>query len=89
MQSDINKIVKWCETCSMKLTIEKCMHLRIQSNSEDYFIAENKLSVTECEKDLDVLVSTDDTYHEQVNSAASMVNRVLRLIKSILSSWAG
>ena len=29
MQSDINKIVKWCETRSMELSAEKCkvMHL--------------------------------------------------------------
>ena len=61
MQSDINKIVKWRETWSMKLSPEKCkvIHLRKQSSREDYFIAGKKLSITECERDLGVLVSSD------------------------------
>ena len=50
MQSDINKIVKWCKTSSMELSPEKCkiMHLGKQTNPEDYFIAEKKIGVTEC-----------------------------------------
>ena len=42
---------------------------------KDYFIAEIKLGFTECERDLGVLVSYDGTWHEQVNSEASKVNR--------------
>ena len=32
MQFEINKIVKWCETWSMEISLEKCkvMHLRKQ-----------------------------------------------------------
>ena len=63
MQSDINRIVRWCETWYMELGPEKCkvMHLGKQSNPEDYFIAEKKTGVTECERDLAVLVSSDGT----------------------------
>ena len=68
MQSDINKIVNWGETCAIDSSPEKykVMHIRKQSNSVDYFIA-GKLSVTAYETDLDVLVSADGTWHEQVN----------------------
>ena len=90
MQSDINKIVKWCKTWSMELSPEKCkvMHLGTQTNPEDYFIAGKKLGVTECERDLGVLVSSDGTWHEQVITAASKANRVLGLMKNIFSSWS-
>ena len=47
----------------MELCSEKCkvMHLWKQTNPEDYFIAGKKLCVTECKKDLRVLVSFDST----------------------------
>ena len=88
MQSDIKKIVKWCETWSMELNSESCkiMHLGRQSSPEEYFIEEKKLSVTEYERDLDVLVSSDGTWHKQVNSAATKVNRFLGLMKNTFSS---
>ncbi len=35
-----------------------------------------------------VLVSSDGTWHEQVNSAASKANRVLGLMKNTFSSWS-
>ena len=49
---------------------------------------EKKIGVTECERDLGVLVSSDGTWHEQVNSAASKANRVLGLMKNTFSSWS-
>ena len=89
MQTDIDKIVGWCKTWSMELSPEKCkvMHLGKQSNPKDYFIAEKKLGVTECERDLGVLVSSDGTWHEQVSSSASKANRILGLMKNTFSSW--
>ena len=42
----------------MELSPEKCriLHLGKQTNPEDYFIAGKKAGVTECERDLSVLV---------------------------------
>ena len=61
----MKKIVEWCGTWSMKLSPEKCkaMHFRKQSSLEDYLITENKKVVTECEKDLRILVSSDGKCH--------------------------
>ena len=64
------------------------MHWRKQSNPEDYFIEGKNKGVTECEIDLVVLVYSDGTWHEQVNSAASKANRVLGLMKNTFSSWS-
>ena len=71
------------------LSPEKCkiMHVGKQTNSEDFLIAGKKIGVTECERDLGVLVSSDGTCHEQFNSAASKANRVLGLMKNTFSSW--
>ena len=41
---------------------------------------------TECKRDLGVLVSSDGTWHEQVNSAATKANWVLGLTKNTFSS---
>ena len=38
-------------------------------------------------RDLGVLVSSDGTWYEQVNSAASKTNRILGLMKNTFSSW--
>ena len=58
MQSYINRVVKRCEAWSMEVSPKKCkvMNLGKQSNPEDYFTAELKIGVTECERDLGVLV---------------------------------
>ena len=52
------------------------MHLGKNSIPKFYIIAEKKLGVTECERDLGVLVTSEGSWHEQVNSAASEANRV-------------
>ena len=89
MQSDINKIVEWCETWPIVLSPEKCkcMHLWKQSNLEDYFKAGKKLSVTESERDFGVFVSKDGIWHEQLNSVESKTNRVLGLARIIYSTF--
>ena len=70
------------------LSPEKCkiMHVGKQTNPEDFFIAGKKLGITECERDLDVLVSSNGTCHEQFFTAASKANWVLGLMKNLLSS---
>ena len=45
------------------------------NQTQDYFIAGNKLNFTECERDTDV------TWHEQVNIATLNANRVLGLMR--------
>ena len=91
MQYDINRIVKWSETWSMEFSLspEKCkiMHVGKQTNPEEFFIAGKKIGLTECERDLGILVSSDRTCHEQFNSAASKANRVQGLMKNTFSSW--
>ena len=59
MQSDINKIVKWCETwsmelCQLRIVIKKCkeMHLGKKRNQEAYSIAEKKMLKQEQIKEL-------------------------------------
>ena len=61
-QSDINRIVEFCETWTMKLSLDKCkvIDFGIQSNPKDYFFGGKRIDVTECNTDLDVLVSSDD-----------------------------
>ena len=63
MLSDINRIIKWCDTWSMEQRPEKsnAMHLGKQSNPENYFIVEKRIRVTECERGLGVLVSSGGT----------------------------
>ena len=46
------------------------------------------IGVTECERDLGVLVSSDSTWHEQFNPAVPKAKRVLWLMKNTISSWS-
>ena len=50
------------------------MNLGKQSSPKDYFIAEIKLGVTECERGLGVLVSSDGTCQEQDEELLSRKN---------------
>ena len=63
MQSNINMIVKRCETWSVEFSPEQCkvMSFGKQLNPEDYFISEKNIDATECEKDLGILVLYDRT----------------------------
>ena len=74
----------------MELSPAKCKvtHLGKHSSRKDYFIAGKKLSITDCERDLGVLVSSNGTWHKQINSAAFIANRVLGLMKNTFSSWS-
>ena len=58
-------------TWSKESSPEKCKAMHLGKQSEDYFNAGNKISVTECERDLSILVLSYGTRHEQVNSDAS------------------
>ena len=44
------------------------------------FNCRKNIDVRECERDLGVLVLSDGTCHEQVNSTAAKADRVLKLI---------
>ena len=71
----------------MKLSPKICkvMQLGKQTNSEDYFIVEKNIVVTEYDRDFGVLISSDGTWHKKVNSAASKTSRVLGLMKNTFS----
>ena len=62
------------------------MHLGKQTNPEDYYIAGKKIGNTECEIYLSVLVSSDGTWHKQINTAAWKANWVLGIMKNTFSS---
>ena len=82
MQSDINKIFKWCETWSMELEckVERCKDERCKEGNNQFqriiSLQEKRLSVIECERNLGSLVSSDSTWHELVNSAGSSANPI-------------
>ena len=72
----------------MELSLDTCniMHLGKKLSSDDYFIAGNKLTYTEYERDLDILVSYDDKWHQQVNFATLKANLAFGLMKNTFSS---
>ena len=72
-QDDINKIINWCKIWSMELSPEKCkvMHMGSQLNPKSYFVAEKRVDITKCEKNLGVIISAEGRLYEQVCAAAS------------------
>ena len=68
----------------MEFSLEKCKVMQ-GSNQGMYQVIQQ---VNDCERDLGVLVLSDENCHEKVNSVASKANMVLGLMKNTFSSWS-
>ena len=64
------------------------MHVKGNNQTQRIISLQEKVAVAECERNLNFLVSSDGTWYEQVNSAASKANRVLGLTMNKISSWS-
>ena len=85
LQKDIDDMVNWCSTWSMKINISKfkIMHLGKNNQRRKYFmedVSTNEkitLETTEAEKDLGIIISANESHTTQVTSAIAKANRCL------------
>ena len=83
LQDDLNGVVKWCETWSMSLNAAKCKVLHCGKNNPKraYWIGDTPLKVTEREKDLGVIITSNGKPSEQAAAAVSKANRILGVMR--------
>jgi hypothetical protein len=88
LQEDLDNIMKWSNEWLIKLNIDKCkiMHFGTSNHRYTYVLTEdqetfNHLSVTECEKDLGIMIRSDLKWKEQINYACSKANRAIGMLK--------
>ncbi len=86
LQNDTKILVYWSKESSIKFNESKCkvMHISLGKNNPkfEYRMNNSELSVTDLEKDLGILVSSDLKRSQHINTAVGRANRQLGLIKS-------
>ena len=83
VQSDLDIAFKWSQDWLLKFNINKCAVMHYGSNNKKYplFIDGNQLIVSENERDLGVLFSTNLKWKNQVITASNKANQMLGRIK--------
>jgi ribonuclease P/MRP protein subunit RPP40 len=83
IQTDINKLVEWAATWQMSFNVSKCkvMHIGSSNPNSVYSMEGLPLQVTEAEKDLGVIISSDLKATKQCIEVEKKCNRLLGYIK--------
>ena len=83
LQEDLNKVVDWCDTWSMSLNAAKCkvMHCGKNNPTRAYWIGDTPLAITEKEKDLGVIITSNGKFSEQAEAAVGKANRMLGVMR--------
>jgi hypothetical protein len=81
-QNDIKILVDWSNEWSIKFNESKCKVMLIGKDNAkfEYQMNNSELSVTDLEKDLGILVSSDLEWSQHINTAVGRANRQLGLI---------
>ncbi|CAF0767718.1 unnamed protein product [Brachionus calyciflorus] len=82
LQSDKDRICKWCKYWPAQLKVEKCrvVHLGLNNIEFDYEMFSQKLNKSKCEKDLGIYIQNDLKWHTQLKNVTAKGNRMLGII---------
>ena len=77
VNDDLEAPQNWSITNNMKFNADICsvMHCRRLNRNIDYKLYEQKIHVTESEKDLGVIINSDMKFKDQVASATKKANK--------------
>src|SRR5712671_4200021 len=78
LQSDLNKIILWCEKWDLSLNTQKCHVLHIGKNNKlfAYYLNNDALETVNEERDLGVFITRTLNVSNQCNSVASKANQI-------------
>jgi hypothetical protein len=90
LQKDLDRIVEWCATWLMFLSVRKCKVIKFGSKPNQYEFtihdrqtdAVHVLEASNVERDLGVLISSDLKWKHQVEAVAARANRILGMLKN-------
>ena len=82
LQRTLDSLCEWARTWGMAFNVEKChvMHLGLNNQRQEYRMNGSRLSTTECERDIGVLVSNKLKPSLQCKKAAQTASTVLAQI---------
>ena len=88
LQKDLDQLVEWSEKWQMKFNIEKCKVLKLGrlDNGSRYQLDNLDISISECERDLGVMVSKDLKPRQNCINVRNKANRVLGFISRSVSN---
>ena len=83
LRMDLNRLGEWSETWQMPLNLEKCkvMHIGQANSKSDYSLQGKAMVVTDLEKDLGVLISSDLKFSKQCIEVEKKAQKLLGYIK--------
>jgi len=83
LQKDLDTLVNWSEEWQMLFNVGKCkvMHFGRNNPSNDYYMKSQKLEITDTEKDLGIVITSDLKSSQQCSDAYAKANRILGMIK--------
>ena len=83
LQQNIETIESWAEEWQMQLNADKCsvMHLGRNNQEYKYKLKDQVLKVTECERDLGVMVQNNLKNHEQCKKVAAKCNQLIGQVR--------
>ncbi|KAK8741933.1 hypothetical protein OTU49_002018 [Cherax quadricarinatus] len=88
LQEDLNRLMQWSEKWQMQFNIDKCKVLNVgqDNNHATYKLNNVDLNITDCEKDLGVLVSSNLKPRQQCISVRNKANRILGFISRSINN---
>ena len=93
LQTDLDRISEWCKRWHMSLNTAKCKIMNVRrTNTESVYTIEDtlgnrsRLAPTSNERDLGIMISRDLKPNDHVCKEASMLNKVLGILKSTFVS---
>lgn len=88
MQDDLDRLNTWSEKWQLRFNENKCkvMHLGKQLEVQPYKLGDSDMTVTECERDLGVLVDRELKFHQQTTRTVKKANQILGMIRRAFST---
>ena len=83
LQIDIDNLLKWSETWMLKFHPDKCVSMSIGANTykHNYYMADQKLNISHCEKDLGIHIDDKLNFEKHVTQAVNKANRIMAIAR--------
>ena len=87
LQADIDKLINWSNKWQMQFDIEKCkaMHFDYNNPCLEYTMGGVKLTLTESEKDLGVVIDNPLTPAAHITNCVKKANQMLGIIQRTIT----
>ncbi len=90
LQNDLNKVMEWCNKWGMELNFKKCVSMTVtrlhSATNRYYYLNDTVMDKVNSYKYLGVIISSNLSWNEQVNSVVLKASRSLGFVRRNISS---